>query len=90
MLTTKPAGATPISTSMTRPMPFWPSFAPCENDTPMADRIRAIRVRMAAFSYRLSFHVLQASGEYGHVFGTAPVTTQNENQAASNHQTDNR
>ncbi|VUS83507.1 hypothetical protein SB6422_05832 [Klebsiella huaxiensis] len=49
MLTTKPAGATPISTSMTRPMPFWPSFAPCENDTPMADRIRAIRVQNGGF-----------------------------------------
>lgn len=48
----------------------------------MADRISAIRVQNGGFSCRLSFHARLESGGYGRVFGSAPVATQNENQAA--------
>nr|VXZ91172.1 Uncharacterised protein [Klebsiella pneumoniae] len=36
------------------------------------------------------FHALRASGGYARVFGSAPVATQQENQAARDHQTDDR
>ena len=37
-------GTVPTRISMIRPMPFWPSLEPCENDTPVQVRISSARI----------------------------------------------